>query len=252
MRIAMGVEYEGTAYQGFQVQPGGQTVAGCLNAAISAVANEPVACICAGRTDAGVHARGQVIHIDTQAIRSEYGWLMGINSHLPDDIAIQWVRFVPDDFHARFEATARRYHYHILNTPMRPGLDNRFVAWHRKPLDVEKMQQAAHYLVGMHDFSAFRGQDCQAKNPVKTVEYCRIRREGDHIHLDIKANAFLYHMVRNIVGTLFKIGEGRQPPEWVLTLLEGRNRALSGQTAPAKGLTLVEITYPQVYNIAIY
>jgi len=251
MRIAMGVEYEGTDYDGFQAQPTGKTVAGCLNAAISQIANEPILCICAGRTDAGVHARGQVIHFDTTAVRSEYAWLMGVNSNLPDDIAIQWVKFVPDDFHARFEATARRYHYHIVNTPMRPGLYNRFVAWHRRPLDVAKMQEAANYLVGTHDFSAFRGSDCQAKNPVKTVHVCHIRREGNDIYLDIKANAFLYHMVRNIVGTLYIVGEGREQPEWILNLLEGKNRTLSGQTAPAKGLSLVEISYPEVYNLPI-
>lgn len=251
MRIAMGVEYEGTAYLGFQAQPSLPTVAGCLNSAITAVANEPIECVCAGRTDAGVHARGQVIHFDTDAIRTEYGWLMGVNAHLPDDIAVQWVKIVPDDFHARYKATSRRYHYHIVNTPMRPGINQRFVAWHRKPLDVAQMQTAANYLLGTHDFSAFRGKDCQAKNPVKTIYYCSIVRNGVNILLDIKADAFLYHMVRNIVGTLFKIGEGKQSPEWICDLLERRCRALSGKTAPAKGLALVEITYPPGYNLTL-
>ncbi len=249
MRIAIGLEYEGTAYSGFQAQPEGKTVADCLNAAISQVANEPIECICAGRTDAGVHARGQVIHFDTHAIRTEHAWLMGVNRYLPPDIAIQWVKFVPIEFHARFDATARRYHYRILNKPVRPGLEARFLTWHYVHLDAERMHEAAQLLVGEHDFSAFRGSDCQAKSPVKTVHYISVVRNKDIICLDIKANAFLYHMVRNIVGTLYKIGEGRQPVEWMSAVLEGRDRAKAGETAPAKGLTLLEITYPEVYNL---
>ncbi len=249
MRIAMGVEYDGTAYAGFQYQETELTIAGCLNKAISTVANERVQCICAGRTDAGVHAKGQVIHFETQAIRREYAWLMGVNSHLPSDIAIQWVKEVPETFHARFEATSRRYHYQILNTHVRPALAARFVAWHYTPLNAALMHEAAQYLVGTHDFSAFRARDCQAKNPVKTIYCCDVSQEKDYILLDIHGSAFLHHMVRNIVGTLYKVGAGKVPPEWVKAVLEGKNRSKAGQTAPAKGLTLVEINYPSVYNL---
>lgn len=249
MRFAMGVEYNGAAYHGFQQQAGLSTVAGCLDTAVSFVANHLTTVVCGGRTDAGVHALGQVVHFDTSASRPEHAWLMGINSQLPSDIVARWVKPVSEEFHARYKAKSRRYRYHIANTRIRPALFAATAAWYRWPLSVEHMHAAAQYLVGTHDFSAFRGQGCQAKSPLKTVEFCKVERHGDDIFFEIQADAFLYHMVRNIVGTLYQVGRQHQPVEWFKTVLESKNRTVAGVAAPPQGLCLIEISYPSVYNL---
>lgn len=249
MRIALGLQYDGTAYRGFQAQAGLATVQSELEAALSAVANEPVTVFCAGRTDAGVHARGQVVHFDTQAYRPNFRWLQGANAHLPHDIAVQWVKEVPDAFHARFAAKARVYRYVIANTPARNALTDRFATWIYYPLDHRKMHEAAQCLLGTHDFSAFRAAECQAKNPIKTIKYADITRQGDFVILDIKANAFLHHMVRNIIGTLLPIGQGDEPISFIRDVLESRCRTRAGITAKPCGLSLVEIHYPDHFNL---
>lgn len=244
MRIALGVEYDGTDYLGWQRLSHGASVQATLEAALSRVADAPVEVICAGRTDAGVHARCQVVHFDTAAVRSERGWVLGANSNLPRDIGVCWALPVGDDFHARFSARARRYCYHILNRPVRPALDARYVAWERLPLDLEAMRAAAQALLGEHDFSAFRTVACQARNPVRTVQEIALWREDDIVNFEIQANAFLHHMVRNIVGSLLPIGRSEQPPGWLADLLAGRDRAVAGPTAPPQGLVFLRPLYP--------
>lgn len=248
-RLALGLQYDGTAYRGFQAQAGLATVQGELEAALSAIANEPITVYCAGRTDAGVHALGQVVHFDTQADRSLHGWLMGTNSKLPHDISVQWIQEVPEDFHARYKARSRRYRYVIANTPVRPALMNRFATWIYRPLDEKRMHEAAQFLLGTHDFSAFRAVECQAKNPIKTMEFANIARVEDYLILDIKADAFLHHMVRNIVGTLLPIGFGEEPVDFMKKVLESRDRTQAGVTAKPCGLALIEINYPDNFNL---
>jgi tRNA pseudouridine38-40 synthase len=243
MRYALGLQYDGTQYYGYQSQPGVITIQGCLDRALSRVADERITSVCAGRTDAGVHATGQVVHFDTNAARENHAWLLGVNSNLPDDISVSWVVPVPDDFHARFHAIARRYRYTVYNAPNRMAMEQRYATWHRKPLDAEKMHHAAQYLLGQHDFTAFRSVGCQAKSAVRTVHEVSVKRDGLHVSLDIKANAFLYHMVRNIMGSLFLVGEGEQPVEWLEAVLAGHDRAQAGVKAPPNGLILSEITY---------
>lgn len=249
MRIAMGLEYDGTHYQGFQSQPGLVTIQSALESALSQVADTKVAITCAGRTDAGVHAALQVIHFDTDAERSEYAWILGTNANLPNDIAIKWVKIVPESFHARFEARRRAYRYTLCNSRYRSPLSHRFSGWYRKPLDAELMHEAAQYLVGEHDFSSFRAAGCQSKSPVRTIHRCDVRREGEQIILEIEANAFLYNMVRNIMGSLMAVGEGKFPPEWLKMALDAKDRCQAGVKAPPNGLSLIEITYPSVYNL---
>ncbi|MFO1430563.1 MAG: tRNA pseudouridine(38-40) synthase TruA [Candidatus Competibacteraceae bacterium] len=250
MRLALGLEYDGSGFRGWQLQGREvRTVQGCLEQALSRVAGGPVATICAGRTDAGVHATAQVVHFDTEAERSPRSWILGGNSNLPADISILWARPVAPAFHARFAALARRYRYIILNRPYRSALHHRRVAWQCQPLDVEVMALAAGYLLGEHDFSAFRAQDCQAKSPVRTLYVLRVQRQRDLIIIDAEANAFLQHMVRNIVGVLLAIGAGERPVHWVQEVLAARNRALGGVTAPAAGLYLVGVRYPAEFEL---
>lgn len=244
MRIALGVEYDGTDYFGWQRLSHGASVQSALEAALSRVADEPIVVTCAGRTDAGVHARCQVVHFDTGAVRSERSWILGTNSNLPRDIGVRWVVPVGADFHARFSARARRYRYRILNRPVRPALDARFVAWERLPLDVDAMHIAAHTLLGKHDFSAFRTVACQARHAVRTVQEIALWRDDDTVNLEIQANAFLHHMVRNIVGSLLPVGRGERPPGWLRELLDGRDRAVAGPTAAAQGLVFLRPLYP--------
>jgi tRNA pseudouridine38-40 synthase len=251
-RMALGLQYEGTAYRGFQAQAGLPTIQAELEAALSCVANEPITVFCAGRTDAGVHAQGQVVHFDTEADRPDYGWLQGTNAKLPNDIAVQWVQEVSEDFHARYKAMARVYRYVIANTRARSALTDRFATWIYRPLNAEAMHRAAQALLGTHDFSAFRAAECQAKNPVKTMEYVNVTRQGDYLIVDIKADAFLHHMVRNIVGTLLPIGMEEEPITYLQDALISKDRTRAGMTAKPCGLSLVEIHYPEHFNLPIH
>ncbi|HEX6833094.1 MAG TPA: tRNA pseudouridine(38-40) synthase TruA [Rudaea sp.] len=248
MRIALGIEYDGTDFSGWQRLTHGRTVQAEIESALSFVAGaapeKPIEVTCAGRTDAGVHARCQVVHFDTDAQRSERGWTLGANSRLPASVAVRWARQTGDDFHARFGARARRYRYRILNRPVRAALEARFVTWERVPLDADAMRRAAQALVGEHDFSAFRTIACQARSPMRCVHEITIVRSDDEISIEIQANAFLHHMVRNIVGSLLPVGRGEQREDWIGELLAGRNRAFAGPTAPAQGLTFLRPLYP--------
>ena len=249
MRIAIGIEYDGTAYNGWQRQRTGLGVQACLEDALSDVADERIEVTCAGRTDTGVHASGQVGHFDTQSDRSERGWLLGANSNLPDDVNVTWVKPVADDFHARFSATARSYKYVILNRLVRSALYRRRAWWVYQPLDHQRMHEAAQILAGEHDFSSFRAAGCQASGPVREVQSILVRRDGDWIVLEVTANAFLQHMVRNITGTLVAIGSGEEEVDWITELLEQRDRTRGGVAAPPHGLTLVRVDYPDEFAI---
>lgn len=243
-RFAAGLEYDGSDFFGWQTQSHARSVQYVLNAALGVVANEPVTTAAAGRTDAGVHAWGQVVHFDTAAHRSLRSWLLGVNSNLPPDAALQWVREVPGDFHARYSATARTYCYVILNREVRSALD-RNRAWSlRGELLEGRMATAAAHLLGEHDFSAFRGAGCQARSPVRRLERLTVRRTGDYLHIEVRANGFLYHMVRNIVGALARVGSGEAEPGWLGELLAGRDRRLGAPTAPPQGLYLAQVHYP--------
>jgi tRNA pseudouridine38-40 synthase len=248
-RYAVGVEYDGTHYHGWQKQKGASSVQTHLEQAISQVAAHPIATICAGRTDAGVHALHQVVHFDTTAVRSNHAWLLGINRYLPADITVKWIKAVPLDFHARFSATARRYGYVIQNTYMRSGVLRHTSTWIHRPLQIEAMRQAASYLVGKHDFSSFRAQECQAKTAERTVEHLNIIQHQSLLIIDIKANAFLHHMVRNIVGTLLMVGEGKQPASWVKEVLAAKDRRLAAMTTPPTGLHLIGVDYPPEFAL---
>ncbi|MBS0439368.1 MAG: tRNA pseudouridine(38-40) synthase TruA [Proteobacteria bacterium] len=249
MRIALGIEYDGTDFFGWQRLTHGPTVQGAVEAALSDIADAPVQVVCAGRTDAGVHARCQVIHFDTQSQRTMRGWTLGPNSRLPASVAVRWAREVSDDFHARFSARARRYRYTILNRSARPALDARYVCWERSPLDAAAMHAAAQLLLGENDFSAFRTVACQARSPQRCVQAISVAREGDRVVLDIQANAFLHHMVRNIAGSLRVVGRGEQPPQWIAQLLAGRDRSVAGPTSAAQGLVFLGPLYPAQFGL---
>ena len=217
--------------------------------ALLTVANETVDVVCAGRTDTGVHATGQVVHFDTRSERSDRGWLLGANSNLPDDISVTWAQPVADDFHARFSATARSYRYRILNRLQRSALHRHRAWWVYQPLDAASMHEAAQSLVGRHDFTAFRAAGCQASSPVREIESIKVTRDRDWVVLDVTANAFLQHMVRNITGTLAEIGLGEQSVDWAAEVLDSRDRTRGGIAAPSHGLTLVAVDYPSHFNI---
>ncbi len=245
MRVALGIEYNGRSFMGWQRLGHGPSVQATLEAALSRVANGPIEVTCAGRTDSGVHAWCQVAHFDTRAPRSERAWVLGSNSCLPREIAVLWAREVGDDFHARFAALSRRYRYRIINRPVRAAYDAGKATWERRPLDVVAMQTAANQLLGEHDFSAFRASSCQARTACRRLDQFRISRQMDNVLIEIEANAFLHHMVRNIVGSLLLVGRGERPPNWIAALLAGRDRTQSGPTAPADGLVFVGPRYPQ-------
>ncbi len=250
MRIALGVEYDGSRYHGWQRQKSSVlTVQGMVEKAVSRLASHPVAVSCAGRTDAGVHAYEQIVHFDTDKQRKPHEWVLGTNTNLPDDIRITWMQFVSDDFHARFSAAARYYRYEILNRGVKSALHRNHVTTIFHPLDEKKMQQGANYLIGMHDFSSFRAQGCQAKNPNKKIHSILIKRSDDKITLDIIASAFLHHMVRNIVGTLLPVGRGEMPAEWVGEVLQAKDRKVAGVTAPPNGLYFKGVCYPKRFGI---
>ncbi len=244
-RVILVVEYDGTRYHGWQAQKSGlPTIEGGLRKAIEAVADHPVELVCAGRTDAGVHATHQVVHFDTRSIRSFRSWILGINSALPDDICVHWAGNAPEGFHARFSAIGRRYRYLIVNHPVRPALMRMTATWQHRPLDSAAMHEAAQFLVGEHDFSAFRAAGCQSRSPVRRIERVTVTRAELFVVIDVQANAFLHHMVRNIAGTLMRVGAGQENVPWVREVLEARDRRLSGVTAPASGLYLVGVDYP--------
>ncbi len=249
MRIALGVEYDGSRFSGWQIQDGERTVQGVVQQALSRVANHPVQVVCAGRTDAGVHATAQVVHFDTGAWRSERSWVFGANANLPKDVVILWAREVSDSFHARFSARRRRYRYIIFNRPVRPTFLAHRTSWEYRPLDEERMNRAARHLVGEHDFNAYRAVACQARSALRTVYRLDVERRGELLYLDVEANAFLHHMVRNIAGVLIAIGTGERPPEWAQQVLQSRDRRLGGVTAPPSGLYLAGVSYPDEFEL---
>jgi tRNA pseudouridine38-40 synthase len=249
MRIALGLEYDGSGFCGWQTQPSGCAVQDALERALSEIAAQRIETQSAGRTDAGVHAFAQVAHFDTSARRALTAWVRGVNSLLPRTVAVNWAREVPDAFHARFSARGRAYRYLLLNRPERPGLRAQYVGWHHRPLDVERMRKGARHLLGIHDFSAFRAAECQARSPVKELRRAGIAREGDLVVFDFAADAFLHHMVRNLVGSLVKVGNGSRPPEWVAELLAGRDRERAAPTFPANGLYLSEVEYERSWGL---
>jgi len=243
MRIALGLEYDGSAFYGWQTQPGGNTVQDALQSALSQIAGEPISVVCAGRTDAGVHATGQVVHFDTSVERPVTAWVRGVNTFLPAAVAVRWAQPVPESFHARFSAHGRRYRYILINRPQRTGVWQGRLGWDHHPLDVDQMQQAASMLLGEHDFSAFRAAGCQAKTPVKTVRQADVRRSGEIITFDFEAGAFLHHMVRNLVGSLVYVGQGKHSPQWIADLLAVGDRRLAAPTFSAAGLYLIGVNY---------
>jgi tRNA pseudouridine38-40 synthase len=236
MRIALGLEYDGSGYCGWQSQPHGNTVQDVLQAALSTIADQPVAVVAAGRTDTGVHALEQVVHFDTSAQRPLSAWVRGVNAQLPRNVSVLWAQHVPDEFHARFSAQGRRYRYLLLDRPVRPAIQSGKVGWFHLPLEVEAMRAAARHLLGEHDFSAFRAAECQAKSPVKHLRQLDLRREGELIVFELAANGFLHHQVRNFVGSLVYVGKGKHPPEWMKEVLESRSRALAAPTFAPDGL----------------
>lgn len=249
MRIALGIEYDGTAYNGWQRQKTGVGVQARIEESLTKVADEAVELTCAGRTDTGVHASGQVVHFDTSSERTPRGWLLGANSSLPDDISVIWATPVNDEFHARFSALSRSYHYLILNRLERSALHRHRAWWVHQPLDAARMHRAAQSLLGKHDFSAFRAAGCQASTAVREIRSISIRRHNDWIELEVTANAFLQHMVRNIIGTLTTVGAGEEPDSWVAAVLESRDRKQGGIAAPPHGLTLVSVKYPAEFGL---
>ena len=249
MRIALGLEYDGGSFHGWQSQADGSGVQDALERALGEVAGARIRAIAAGRTDAGAHATLQVAHFDTVAGRPDTAWVRGVNAHLPAPIAVRWALPVEDGFHARFAATGRHYTYLLLDRPVRPALLNGRVGWYHRPLAVAAMGAAAAALLGQHDFSAFRAAECQAKSPLKTLDRLDIAREGDVIRFDLHADAYLQHMVRNIVGALVFVGSGRQPADWLRVLLQSRDRTRGAPTFAASGLYLTGVDYPLRWNL---
>lgn len=249
MRFAIGLEYDGGAFFGWQLQRQEPTVQGCVEAALSRVADHEVRVTCCGRTDTGVHAVCQVAHFDTRAQRSERSWVLGANSHLPAGVSALWVREVDETFHARFTALARTYRYVILNRWVRPALEARRVCWYRRPLDAERMHATAQLLHGEHDFSAFRAAACQARHAVREIHGIAVRRHASRVEIEVTANGFLYRMVRNLAGSLMSVGSGEQSLEWFAELLESRDRTRAAPTAPADGLYFVGARFPEQYGL---
>jgi tRNA pseudouridine38-40 synthase len=249
MRLALGISYNGQAYEGWQSQSSGRTVQDRLEAALGQFTAQTVSTVCAGRTDAGVHGLMQVVHLDTLLEREDFSWVRGTNRFLPSDIAVEWARPVPDDFHSRASAIARRYSYVVLESPVRPSVDNGRVGWVFRPLDGDAMRQAAQLLVGEHDFTSFRASGCQARGPVKTLHRVDISQRGAYWRFDFEANAFLHHMIRNIMGCLLVIGQGQQPPSWMSQVLAARNRDVAAPTFSPAGLYFLGPVYDAKWNL---
>ncbi len=249
MKFALGIEYDGRFYHGWQKQKEVPSIQSSLEYALSTIANEPITVCCAGRTDAGVHAIGQVAHFETNVQRSADAWLFGINTKLPEDIAVHWVVPVMNDFHARFSAISRSYRYIIYNNHIRPALLKNNITYFSRPLDDKKMERAGQCLLGENDFTSFQTSQCQSHSPRRNMTYLRIIRHGRYLVTDIKANAFVYRMVRNIIGSLMEVGCGNKPEYWIRDLLMLRQRILAGPTAPAEGLYLTEVKYPSHFSL---
>ncbi|MDP1933174.1 MAG: tRNA pseudouridine(38-40) synthase TruA [Gammaproteobacteria bacterium] len=252
-RIALGIEYDGAAFHGWQRQgdPALSTVQGALEKALAGVAAHPISLVCAGRTDTGVHATGQVVHLECQVDRGEKAWLRGTNSLLPSTVRVRWAQTVGQDFHARFSALSRRYHYVICDSPVEPAIMTRQLTHTRLQLDITAMHEAGQFLLGENDFSAFRAAGCQSRTPFRNVMHLQVIRHHRYIVLDIEANAFLQHMVRNIAGSLIEVGAGRQPAEWVREVLHSKDRKLAAVTASPSGLYLVAVRYPDLFGLPI-
>ncbi len=249
-RIALSLSYRGASFHGWQAQKSGlPTIQKVLEKAVSKVANHPVELVCAGRTDKGVHASHQVVHFDTLSVRSPRSWVFGCNANLPKDVSVNWAGQVEDDFHARFSAVSRRYHYVIYNHPIRPAIFADELSWFHYPLDEKRMHEAAQCLVGEHDFSSFRAVGCQSRTPFRRLEYVNVRRYGHMVVIDIKGNAFLHHMVRNIAGVLMAIGAAREDVSWCQRVLAAKDRTAGGVTAPPYGLFLTHVGYPEACGI---
>ena len=249
MRLALGVTYRGQAYLGWQSQPGGRTVQDVLEKALGAFAVLPIRTVCAGRTDSGVHALNQVVHLDIDIQRDPFSWVRGSNRYLPADVAVQWCREVDGNFHARNSARGRRYRFVVLESVVRPALEHGLVGWTFRPLDGDAMRAAALHLLGEHDFSSFRSSQCQSPTPVKALRAIDIRRRGAYWHFDFDANAFLHHMVRNVMGCLLAVGSGRQPADWMLRVLAARDRNAAAPTLPPDGLYFLGPYYDAALDI---
>ena len=252
MRVALGLEYDGGRFCGWQSQPERCGVQDALEEALANIAGHPVRVVTAGRTDTGVHALAQVVHFDTEVSRPETAWVRGVNAFLPDTVAVLWARPVNDEFHARFSAVGRGYRYVLLNHAVRPALLNGRVGWFHVPLDLDLMREGARYLLGEHDFSAFRAAECQAKSPVKRLDRLEIRKVGDYVVFELDASAFLHHMVRNLVGCLVYVGKKKYPPVWIKDLLDSRNRTLAAPTFAPDGLYLSEIRYDPKWGLPAF
>lgn len=248
-RIALGLEYNGSQFCGWQHQPQGCGVQDALERALSQIAGHAVPVVAAGRTDTGVHATEQIVHFDVSIERPLTAWVRGVNAFLPAGVAVLWAQSVNPDFHARFSAVSRSYRYDLLNHPVRPALNAGQVGWYHAPLDVARMQQAAALLIGEHDFSAFRAAECQANSPVRVLRQLDVSRHGNLIVFELTANAFLHHMVRNIVGALVYVGQGKYPPEWIADLLQQRDRTRAAPTFAAAGLHLCHVEYNAVWGL---
>lgn len=249
MRYALGVEYDGKNYCGWQRQKTVVSVQQTLEKALSKIADEPIEVVCAGRTDTGVNATNQIVHFETDKIRKDVAWTLGVNTHLPQDVAVSWVKEVDDAFHARFSATARRYRYIIYNRPLRSAILSSGISHCHYPLDEKLMQAGAQHLIGKHDFTSFRTVHCQSHSPVRTILHCQVTRHGDYVVIDVKANAFLHHMVRNIAGSLMRVGQALEETVWIKEVLELKNRCMAGVTAPPEGLYFVDVDYPEHFEI---
>jgi tRNA pseudouridine38-40 synthase len=251
MRLALGISYNGQAYEGWQSQPSGRTVQDRLQAALAQFTTHPVSIVCAGRTDAGVHALMQVVHFDTELRRADHSWVRGTNTFLPPDIAVQWARPVPDTFHARNSALRRRYAYVVLESPVRPSVEAGRVGWVYRPLDGAAMRQAITHLIGEHDFTSFRASSCQSPTPVKTIHSIAIDRRGAYWRFDFEANAFLHHMIRNIMGCLLQVGQGLQPAAWLAQVLAARDRDAAAPTFSPDGLYFLGPVYEDHYGLPV-
>jgi tRNA pseudouridine38-40 synthase len=252
MKIAIGIEYDGSRFHGWQSQPSGETVQDHLERALAAIAGEDVRLAGAGRTDAGVHAVAQVAHFETAAARPASAWVRGVNTLLPHAVAVKWAVPVADDFHARYSAVSRSYRYVLCNHPVRPALHHGRVGWFHAPLDPAAMRAAAAHLAGEHDFSAFRSSECQAKSPVRTLHAWAIHQRGAYFSFEFTANGFLHHMVRNIVGCLVYVGKGKHPPGWVAEVLAGRDRTQAAPTFSPDGLYLTAVDYAPGWNLPAF